>query len=353
MFKTGEILKNAYENVKKNLWIYLAVVLIYNTVAGIVGGASQMISQMGGVFGLIASGNYNHDRMLDVISATSGSAGAATLLFGLVVTFFVINPLTVGMNKFFVGGVKGKNPNVNDLIAPFKNNYMNIVKTIVISDLLFEIIVMGIAFAYILCLIIASMPMAMNEALMLLSIIGIVIFTILYVVTATIVRYDFHFIKYLLIDNPETRFSQAYGVVKKMLKGKKIEILKVDIIYTLLSIIPLLMVLSMICFGIIQNLLALSIIGFVVLIPCIIFMLFVSVFQNAAFADIYEELKADYSKSLKEKETHFTYEAPCYDEPISYVKEENDEVFESVQIKEEQENDCEIKEDSEEEKSEE
>lgn len=331
MIKTKEILKKSYQNVKKNFWIYLAVVLISEAIAGMFDGSSQIFTQIGAYLNYLSIENTGLINNNDIFVAGNSGAGMITSIVSLAAMIFLLNPLEIGVNKFFLEGVCTKNPDIQIVISPFKSSYLDVVKTTFINTVLSDAVIFVVTFAYVLCAGAAALLMTMQSvAMIVLSVALIVVLTIVYCMATMMLLYNFKIVKYIIGNGSNFKFTVAYGLSKAMLKGKRFDVFKVDIIYGMITVLPLIAIFAMLISGfVIEELMIFTIIGCVALVPYIILALFVSLFRNAAFANIYENLKRDMVKSTT-VEIDSNYEPPKNSKPISYANEDKDETEDNV-----------------------
>lgn len=96
---------NAKEVLKKNYWSAVGLCVL-----------ATIISGEAGVINVIK----------DIVSSADPSIAA--LIFPLVFTVFVVNPLNVGINRCLIKKSRGEETSSEDLVYAFKNNYFNVVK---------------------------------------------------------------------------------------------------------------------------------------------------------------------------------------------------------------------------------
>lgn len=109
-------------------------------------------------------------------------------IFSLAYAFFLANPLTVGKNYYFLHS-REHNPEISNIFACFGNgNYLNVVCTMVITS------------------------------------VKIFLWTLLFIIPGIIKSYEYHFIPYLMAENPTLSYTRAFELSKDMTAGIKFQI---------------------------------------------------------------------------------------------------------------------------------
>lgn len=104
------------------------------------------------------------------------------------IRIFAINVLEVGLVNYFVRAEKG-DVDVSNIFSVFKsNNYLNIVKTMVLRDVF------------------------------------LFLWTLLLIIPGIVKSYEYCFIPYILAENPDLEYKEIFEKTKKMTKGEKLEI---------------------------------------------------------------------------------------------------------------------------------
>jgi len=339
VFKTREILKAAHKDVKKHFWMYLAVVLLFGVISGFVDGAGQMFANISNLIASLRTnmlGNYS--LAPDMLLGTTAVAGGLGF-FGVVISIFLINPLEVGLSKFFLEGTKDK-PKWETLFSIFSNRYINVVGVMLLKNLLLGALTFAISFAFLfLIMICASVIAVVFEYLYIpvmavritvaafCSVVALAAFVV-YIALLVNISYNFSMINYIVSENTEMSFSECYNLSKQIVKGNKFKIFKVDFVYSFIVMLAIFVP----CFLIISGALiaeydnfgiALLLAGLLAIIPVLFLNLFVSLFQKSAWANMYLRLKKPEEKEEIHQEEN-VYEAPKKRKPISYAPNEDE-----------------------------
>ena len=125
-------------------------------------------------------------------------AGVAALVVVLAVAIdiFFGNPLRVGGNRFFLHNIHSQGV-LDDLTFAFKNQYINVVKAMFITDII------------------------------------IALWSLLFLIPGVYKSYQYRMVPYLLADNPELSAREAMDLSKAMMEGEKMAAFVLD-----LSFIP-------------------------------------------------------------------------------------------------------------------
>lgn len=336
-----EILIGARQDVRKNFWIYLAVVIIFSIVSGIGDGVFNMFGNLNRFVAAIRSGMLTHQQLASpdselwsVLLEKQGVLFSGVGIFGLLISLFVVNPLSVGINKVFLRGINGR-PKIETITEPFREKYLNIVVTLFLSNLLLEIILFAVALLYTVVMgIMAGIIIVSDNLMPALMIAGIIISCILFIVCTICyiawtvsISYNFLMIGYILTEHPEYSFSEAYNLNKKMVYHKKWEIFKIDFHYSVWMMLSIMIPVGFLIAGLIKMSLSAGgtlyiVLGILLIIPVVFINLFISLFRESAWAHIYSKLKVE--ESVENNENILSsYETPIYHEPISYVPDES------------------------------
>lgn len=327
-----EILKDSFSKAKLNFWVYLAAVAICFIITGLSDGVFESFGSLNRILLALRSGSFSYNALLDYNSEfwnvmTSNRGFLANFGWtGFLISIFIANPLAVGLCKMFTRD----EPLFSSLTDVFKNNYLQLVKTTFVYNLLFGIIVSAISIIYVLANMftvgIIGIAAGNTDAVVVPTILMIAVslaFLVIYCVFTISITYNFSMINYILADNPEIDFSECYSISKQMVKGKKKKIFSVDVSVSVWSVIAVLVPTVLIVTGLTMQIMELGgisciILGIFLIVPAICVCVFVSVFKNAVWARMYKELKPKNG----EKITVSGYENPEEEEDISYIKKE-------------------------------
>jgi len=102
----------------------------------------------------------------------------------IVIDAFIINPLEVGSKRFFLRNLN-QTAEVKEIAYAFDNNYMEIVKTVLLRDVF------------------------------------IALWSLLFIIPGIIKSYEYRMIPYLMADDPTLTRTQAFEMSKNMMHGNK------------------------------------------------------------------------------------------------------------------------------------
>jgi hypothetical protein len=119
-------------------------------------------------------------KIMIIVLSILGVILAASFL----VKIFLINPLEIGCNRFFIVNQYEK-ANIGELSYSYKNNYINAVSGIFLRDLF---IILGL---------------------------------FLFVIPGVIITYSYRMVPYILAENPTVKGVDALRISREMMKGNK------------------------------------------------------------------------------------------------------------------------------------
>lgn len=167
--------------------------------------ACLIVSIIGGVIGAVTSGGTTMQQIaLGDVSATTGLAIFGFSILSLIFTFFLLYPLSVNLQKFFLNASAG-NTSLSALVFTFKTNYLNVVKT-EFKKYIF-----------------------------------IFLWSLLLLIPGIIKSYQYFLVEYLMADNPGMDSSRALQLSKAMMDGNKWRAFVLSlsfILWILLAMIP-------------------------------------------------------------------------------------------------------------------
>lgn len=169
-------------------WIALVVVLISAVLAGGFGGGSA--NQMGGLGGRIDSqpgGADTLDGIPGALIVLFATTLALIVLASLAYGIFVALPLTVGKSRFFLEH-RSRPSGVAVLFSAFKRGYLNVVRTMFLSQLF------------------------------------IFLWSLLLIVPGIIKSYQYFLVPYILSENPGLPWRRALDLSRTMTQGSKLRI---------------------------------------------------------------------------------------------------------------------------------
>lgn len=308
------ILKDVSENVRNNFWSYFTAILILSVAGLICNGGFATLFQSQRILHAIRAGFFSIEQMSDFKSDFWSVVGNAPGLgfIGMIGLYFLVNPLSVNVNKFFLKGLSD-NPELK-LLAE-RDNYRNNVFVTFFSGLLFEIIIFAMFLAYFL---ITSLFLVKIEGIAGL-ILGLII-TVFLAVKLIGVRYNFSFVKYILTENKGWGFGLIYLLSRKLVNKRKWKIFKLEFWYLIIKSVCVMLPVTLFMSGIIAEAYGFSGEGFatasiIIIVPMYCLYTFISIYKNALWAKLYSEFREE----LPLKESNVSeYAMPDNEENISY-----------------------------------
>lgn len=181
MWTRAELKDNAKKFFKFNYWKMVLVALVLTMVSG--GGSSASSS-----YTRRSSGDYRYGSMSSA-EMTGFIVGImvvvlVVMVIGFAVSAFLLNPLVVGAQRFFVVSHYQK-AELGELGYAFSNSYMNVVKTMFLKGLY------------------------------------VFLWSLLLVVPGIIKGYEYRMIPYILAENPGIDTKEAFAMSKQMMDGNK------------------------------------------------------------------------------------------------------------------------------------
>ena len=181
MWTRAELKDNAKKFFKFNYWKMVLVALVLTMVGG--GGSSVSSS-----YTQRTSNNYRYGSMssAEVAGFIIGFMVVmlVVMVIGFAVSAFLLNPLVVGAQRFFVVSHYQK-AELGELGYAFSNSYMNVVKT------------------------------------MFLKALYVFLWSLLLVIPGIIKGYEYRMIPYILAENPGIDTKEAFAMSKQMMDGNK------------------------------------------------------------------------------------------------------------------------------------
>ena len=116
---------------------------------------------------------------------------------------FILNPLEVGSNRFFIGCLSGR-PQVREICFSYDNGYQSCLKVLFLRNLY------------------------------------IALWSFLLIVPGIIKSYEYMMVPYILGDQPEISCSEAFALSKKMMYGRKWNAFVLDLSFLLWDILGIL-----------------------------------------------------------------------------------------------------------------
>lgn len=197
MFDRGTLKANGKAAFTKNYWKcvlagFLLSIAEGSARSGSSSGRSSSSSNSDGLANAIASGNLGNE--IDSYMAIIAGILAVVLvivviaaIIGIALKIFVLNPLAVGTNKFFVQNAINPETSLSVMGDGFKIGYKNNAKVMFQKDLY------------------------------------IFLWSLLFIIPGIIKGYEYMMIPYLLADNPEMTADEAFRRSKEIMDGHKMD----------------------------------------------------------------------------------------------------------------------------------
>lgn len=143
-------------------------------------------------FGNSDLGNFIRDNFAAIIAVIIG-ASLIFLILHLAFFFFVVNPITLGANKFIVNAFKNKDE-FSDIGYSFKgSHYLSVVKTMALTNVF------------------------------------LALWTLLFWIPGIIKSYSYRMVPYILTDNPKIGARRAITLSRQMMHGEKFNTFVLDL----------------------------------------------------------------------------------------------------------------------------
>ena len=188
---TRAILKsNAKAAIKKNYVNVVVVSLIFSFISGAFSSSS---AGNRGAFSF-TSGNLS-ENVIAFLTLVTGIL-IVIVVMGILLHIFLLNPLQVGVQKFFIDN-HYSNPGIGSIGFAFKTNYLNVVKTMFLAD------------------------------------IYLILWSLLLVIPGIIKGYSYRLVPYILADNPDMSSDDAITLSREMMDGHKFNTFILDVSFIL------------------------------------------------------------------------------------------------------------------------
>ena len=299
-----EILAKSRTDMKENFGVLLGAVLIVY-LAVLVFELLPLVGLFWRFMITLSSGLFTSEQILSrdsdfwsVLQLENSLGGGG--IIGIIITYFLVNPLSVGVNRVFIDAAD-KKASIKSIMVPFKTNYINIVKNMFLSNIFYQLIIFGLGIAMFVILWLLSVPVLLLAKYTLFTGIFYVLLSLAlyagFMALAIKFSYNFSMIPYLIVDsNEKFNFSHVYNISKNMAAGRKLGIFKIDISISIWAVISVFIPAALIGAGVFMALnhmdgAMLAGIGALLVIPMIFINLYLSVYRGAAWANIYKKIK--------------------------------------------------------------
>ena len=190
MWTRAMLKTNARVALKKNYVNVVVVSLIFAFISGAFSASFAGNSSTS----FLTSGNFSNE-LISIITMLLGFA-IIIWVIEMLLTIFVFNPLSVGVQKFFIEN-HYSNPKVGSIFWAFKTNYSNTVKTMFLMQ------------------------------------VYLFLWSLLFAIPGIIKSYSYRLVPYILADNPDMNSDDAITLSREMMNGQKFEVFVLDLSFFL------------------------------------------------------------------------------------------------------------------------
>lgn len=181
MFDRKKVKENGKARFKATYWYSVIAAFIFNLF--FVSTASGISSKKDEISAESGFASLDEAGMIAVFLIVLGVVASVLTIAGLI-KIFLLNPLKVGCNRFFLVN-QDQNALLSELIYSFKNNYINSALGLFLSDFL-----IGVGFC-------------------------------IFIIPGIILSYSYRMVPYILADEPEIGAIDALKKSRAMMKGNK------------------------------------------------------------------------------------------------------------------------------------
>lgn len=181
MWTRAELKENAKKFFKFNYWKMVVASLALAVATGGGGGSASGARNSQEISDSLTA--LSSAEIMAVVAAVIGVVAIISVL-AIVISVFVLKPLEVGAQRFFVVSHYQK-AELDELGYAFKNSYMNVVKTLFLRGLFVSL------------------------------------WSLLFIIPGIIKSYEYRMIPYLLAENPDMDYREAFEKSKMMMTGQK------------------------------------------------------------------------------------------------------------------------------------
>lgn len=240
MFHRAELKQKAKEVLANSYWMCFAACAIIFVISGVASGIFGSFNIYTGLMGETAYISPVATILIGVISIMFA-------LMSVAVSIFLLMPLQVGLNRFFVRNAETGETKLEHLFFVFKSNYLNVVKVTFMKMLfifLWGLIAIGVVIllAIIGGALFAGMDMVsygytrggvsyaytyrggrdfLESVLMVADILFAIVAYIAALLPALVKSYEYYMVEYILCETPDTDWRDALAQSKEMMKGNK------------------------------------------------------------------------------------------------------------------------------------
>lgn len=189
MLTSKELRTKAWESLKGKYWIAFAASLITGILASIASGASTLATNLIKIPATVDVTKL--DSVMQTGAVVIASIAAGVSILGLIWSIFVSIPVSIGSCNFFIKNTDSK-PAISEIFSGFKTKYMR------------------------------------NIGTMILVTIKTFLWTLLFIVPGIIKSFEYAIIPYILADNSEITYKEAFAKAKEMMTGNKWRLFKLE-----------------------------------------------------------------------------------------------------------------------------
>lgn len=189
MLTSKELRTKAWESLKGKYWIAFAASLITGILASISSGASTFSTNLIKIPATVDVTKL--DSVMQTGAVVIASIAAGVSILGLIWSIFVSIPVSIGSCNFFIKNTDSK-PAISEIFSGFKTKYMR------------------------------------NIGTMILVSIKTFLWTLLFIVPGIIKSFEYAIIPYILADNSEITYKEAFAKAKEMMTGNKWRLFKLE-----------------------------------------------------------------------------------------------------------------------------
>lgn len=192
MLKSKELRKRAWLSLKGKYWNAFLASFISGLVLAISAYFSQLSLDLSEIIELLEAEQVELDStMLLGLNIIMGGV-VITSIISLIVYAFVDCPFLVGYNGFFIQNTTAK-PELKEIFSGFKNSYKS------------------------------------NVKIMFLAFIKTLLWSFLFIIPGIIKMFEYAMIPYILAENSGISTKDAFALTKKMMKGNKFRLFKLNL----------------------------------------------------------------------------------------------------------------------------
>ena len=182
---------NAKAAFKKN---YVNVVIV-SLIFSVISGTLSTSSSAGKSTSFFTDGGSFMSDFPEIVSLIMGTIIVVGII-GIVISIFLLNPLEVGIHRFFIEN-HYNNPKIGTILFSFKSNYLNAVKTMFIKN------------------------------------VYLFLWSLALVIPGIIKGYSYRLVPFILADNPDMDADAVITLSREMMDGHKLNTFVLDLSFIL------------------------------------------------------------------------------------------------------------------------